>query len=89
MAHSNTKVGVLKPFNIADRKDPDGRVSEVTANKWQGCILQNLSKEPNWIRLWNLTWEQKKVANRGVEGCEEAAGPPRSLQSLLLWSPLT
>ena len=76
MAHSNNKVGVLKPFNIANRKDPDGQVLEVTANKWQGCILQNLSKEPIWIPLWNLMWEQKKVANRGVEDRKEAAGPP-------------
>ena len=80
MAHNNTKVGVLKPLNILDRKDPDGRVSEVTANKWQGCILQNLGKEPNWIPLRNLTWEQKKVANRGIEDREEAPGPPPILQ---------
>ena len=66
MATNNTKVGVLKPFNIADKKEPDGRVSKVTANKWQGCILQNLRKEPKWIPLLELAWGQKKVANRGV-----------------------
>ena len=76
MATNTTKVGVLKPFNIADKKDPDGRVSEVTANKWQGCILQNLRKEPKWIPLLELEWGQKKVANRGVHGRPEVPGPP-------------
>ena len=42
----NTKAGHLKPFMIEEKKDGLNRtVSEVTANKWQGCILANIKKE--------------------------------------------
>ena len=43
---ASTKAGQLKPFMIEEKKDgPNRTISEVTANKWQGCILANIKKE--------------------------------------------
>ena len=55
-----SKVGQLKPFMIEEKKDgPNNTVSEVTANKWQGCMLANIKKEANWLPLISLTWSPK------------------------------
>ena len=71
-----SKVGVLKPFRIEDRKDANNRVSETTANKWKGSVLQNIRKEPRWNPLLDLTWRPKKIPNRGPEPRPAAEGPP-------------
>ena len=71
-----TKVGILKPFRIEDRKDANNRVSETTANKWKGSVLQNIRKEPRWVPLLDLVWRPKKVPNRGLEPRPAQEGPP-------------
>ena len=76
IAATNSKVALLKPFNIEDKKDTNGTVSEVTANKWQGCMLQNIRKEPKWIPLLDIEWNTKKTPNRGAAGRPEEPGPP-------------
>ena len=48
-------------------------MSEVTANKWQGCILANIKKEEKWISLLDKTWKAKKNANKGLAGADAAA----------------
>ena len=73
---ANHKIGILKPFNIEDRKDSKSKVSEITANKWQGCLLQNIRKEPRWVPLLDLVWQQKKVQDRGVLARPAQPGPP-------------
>ena len=63
------KIGQLKPFMIEEKKEgPSRSVSEVTANKWQGCMLANLKKEEKWSPLISKTWEPKKTANRSLAG---------------------
>ena len=70
----NTKAGHLKPFMIEEKKDGLNRtVSEVTANKWQGCILANIKKEEKWISLMTQEWQPKNTANRGFTGTEAEA----------------
>ena len=71
---SSSKVGQLKPFMIEEKKDgPTRSVSEITANKWQGCMVANIRKEEKWVPLMTKTWEPKKVANRGLSGTTAAA----------------
>ena len=70
------KVGILKPFNLEEKKDPNGQITEATANKWQGCISQNLRKEPKWIHLLDMQWQQKRVVNRGMDPRPAVVGPP-------------
>ena len=70
---SSSKIGQLKPFMIEEKKEgPTRSVSEVTANKWQGCMVANIKKEEKWVPLMNKTWEPKKVANRGLTGATAA-----------------
>ena len=47
------------------KEGPRNAVSEVTANKWQGCMLTNIKKEESWLPLVNETWQPKKITNRG------------------------
>ena len=62
-----SKVGHLKPFYIEEKKEgPNQTVSDVTFNKWQGSILANIRKEEKWATVMTLTWQAKKVTNRGV-----------------------
>ena len=61
---------------IEDRKDANNRVSETTANKWKGSVLQNIRKEPRWVPLLDLVWRPKKVPNRGLDPRPAQAGPP-------------
>jgi hypothetical protein len=69
-----TKVGQLKPFMIEEKKEgPNRSVSEVTANKWQGCITANLKKEEKWVPLLSKEWKPKKVTNRGLAEPDSAA----------------
>ena len=69
-----SKVGQLKPFMIEEnKKGPNNTVSEVTANKWQGCMLANIKKEANWLPLIPLTWGPKKSTNRNFTGADAAA----------------
>ena len=69
-----SKIGQLKPFMIEEKKEgPSRSVSEVTANKWQGCMLANIKKEEKWIILIDKTWKAKKNANRGLAGADAAA----------------
>ena len=59
---------------IEEKKEgPSRSVSEVTANKWQGCILANIKKEEKWISLLDKTWKAKKNANKGLAGADAAA----------------
>ena len=76
MVANSSKVGLLKPFHNENKKESNGSVSEVTANKWQGCMLQNICKEPKWIPLLELEWGNKKTPNRGVTPRPKEAGPP-------------
>ena len=65
----SSKIGQLKPFMIEEKKEgPSRSVSEVTANKWQGCMLANIKKEEKWSPLIGKTWGPKKTANRGLAG---------------------
>ena len=65
----SSKIGQLKPFMIEEKKEgPSRSVSEVTANKWQGCMLANIKKEEKWSPLIGKTWGLKKTANRGLAG---------------------
>ena len=62
-----SKVGHLKPFYIDEKKEgPNQTVSDATFNKWQGSILANIRKEEKWATVMTLTWQAKKVTNRGV-----------------------
>ena len=62
-----SKVGHLKPFYIEEKKEgPNQTVSDATFNKWQGSILANIRKEERWATVMTLTWQAKKVTNRGV-----------------------
>ena len=71
---TTSKIGQLKPFMIEEKKEgPTRSVSEVTANKWQGCMLANIRKEEKWNTLIEKTWKTKKTENRGIEGAEAAA----------------
>ena len=66
---ASSKVGHLKPFMLEDKKDALTRsVSEVTANKWQGCMIANIKKEEKWIPFLSSTWGTKKTINRGFTG---------------------
>ena len=68
-----SKVGQLKPFMIEEKKEgPQKSVSEVTANKWQGCMVANIKKEEKWVPLMSKTWEPKKITNRGLTGATAA-----------------
>ena len=44
-----SKVGQLKPFMIEEKKQGPNTVSEVTANKWQGCKLANIKKRSKLV----------------------------------------
>jgi len=62
---TTSKIGQLKPFMIEEKKEgPTRSVSEVTANKWQGCMLANIKKEEKWTTLIEKTWKTKKTENR-------------------------
>ena len=65
----SSKVGQLKPFMIEEKKEgPNKSISEVTANKWQGCMVANIKKEEKWVPLMSRTWQPKKTLNRGLTG---------------------
>ena len=69
-----SKVGQLKPFMIEEKKEgPNNTISEVTANKWKGCMLANIKKEEKWLPLISQTWSPKKVQNRGFVGATAEA----------------
>ena len=69
-----SKIGQLKPFMIEEKKEGPGRsVSEITANKWQGCMLANIKKEDKWVPLLSKTWKPKKTTNRGLVGGDAVA----------------
>ena len=66
---ASSKAGQLKPFMLEDKKDAHTRsISEVTANKWQGCMLANIKKEEKWLPFLSKTWKPKKIKNRGFSG---------------------
>ena len=68
-----SKAGQLKPFMIEENKEgPSRSVSEITANKWQGCMMANIKKEEKWVPLMSKTWQPKKSANRGFTGATAA-----------------
>ena len=68
---STPKAGQLKPFMLEEKKDAHSRsVSEVTFNKWQGCMLANIKKEEKWLQLLSTTWQSKKSENRGFTGAD-------------------
>ena len=68
---STPKAGQLKPFMLEEKKDAHSRsVSEVTFNKWQGCMLANIKKEEKWLQLLSTTWQSKKTENRGFTGAD-------------------
>ena len=70
---SSSKVGQLKPFMIEEKKEgPSRSVSEITANKWQGCMTANIKKEEKWVPLMTKTWQPKKTASRGFTGASAA-----------------
>jgi hypothetical protein len=70
---TSSKVGQLKPFMIEEKKEgPTRSVSEITANKWQGCMVANIKKEEKWVPLMTKTWQPKKTANRGLAGATAA-----------------
>ena len=73
-----SEVEVLKPFRIEERNYFNNRVSETTVNKWKGCILQIIRKEPKWNALIELNWRPKKITYRGVQPQPIPAviGPP-------------
>ena len=56
-------------------------VSEVTTNKWQGCMIAN-KKEEKWIPLLSITWGAKKLPNRGLTG-EKANSDATQIDLLL------
>ena len=64
-----SKVGQLKPFMIEEKKEGSNKsISEVTANKWQGCMVANIKTEEKWVPLMCRTWQPKKTLNRGHTG---------------------
>ena len=67
------KAGHIKPFSLEDRKEgPDNKVSEVSVNKWQGCIIANVKREDKWHKFLpagdKSEWQPKKVTDRGFDG---------------------
>ena len=75
---ASSKVGQLKPFMIKEKKeDPYNVISEVTANKWKGCMIANIRKEEKWVPLMSRAWEQKKSPNRGFTGTDAATNSNR------------
>ena len=75
---ASSKVGQLKPFMIEEKKEgPYNVISEVTANKWKGCMIANIRKEEKLVSLMSRTWEQKKSLNRGFTGTDAATNSNR------------
>ena len=71
------KAGHIKPFSLEDRKEGPDKVSEVSVNKWQGCIIANVKREEKWHKFLpagdKSEWQPKKVMDRGFNGETKAA----------------
>ena len=77
-----SKVGYLKPFMLEVKKMLKCSVSEVTMNKWQGCMIANIKKEEKGIPFLSSTWGAKKLLNCGLTG-EEADSNATQIDLLL------
>ena len=69
MANVN-RPATIKPFVLEEKKEGAKQsVSEISVNKWIGCLLANIKKDEAWrpLAVADITWQQKRVANRGQE----------------------
>ena len=63
---ANTSKSV-KLFNLEERKNQTGSVTEVDIYQWKNTLIDNLSKEPEFKEHCKDTscWNVEKVPNRG------------------------
>ena len=80
------KTGIIKPFSIETLADDQGRVSDISVEKWQGNLLANMLRHDDWVKFVppgdSAAWRGKKVANRGYVG-DGAAAKGRHLDAML------
>ena len=57
----------VKLFNLEERKNTTGAITEVDIFQWKNTLLDNLRKEPDFADHCKDTskWEHEKVENRG------------------------
>ena len=59
----------VKLFNLEERKNTTGAITEVDIYQWKNTLLDNLKREPDFADHCKDTskWEHEKVENRGFE----------------------
>ena len=73
------KAATVKPFRLDECKSgPNGRVHEITVNKWKGMDLTSIRKEEKWIQFLPDTgtikeWGPRKETDRSLDGDQKAA----------------
>ena len=73
------KAATVKPFRLDECKSgPNGRVHEITVNKWKGMVLTSIRKEEKWIQFLPDTgtikeWGPRKETDRSLDGDQKAA----------------
>ena len=76
------KAATIKPFMLEEKKEgPRQVVSEISVNKWIGCVITNIKMETNWypFTVTGYSWDQKKVVNQG----KEDAGIAQNIEAML------
>ena len=66
----------VKLFNLEERKNTTGAITEVDIFQWKNTLLDNLKREPDFVDHCKDTskWEHEKVENRGFEDTSEGDG---------------
>ena len=80
LVRMNTSGKSVKLFNLEDRKNTTGSITEVDIFQWKNTLLDNLRREPEFAEHCkeNSKWEFEKTVNRGFE--DEVNGDGRGKQ---------
>ena len=69
----------VKLFNLEERKNATGSITDVDIYQWKNTLLDHLRREPEFKEhvLESSRWQTEKVKNRGFEDVEENDGNAR------------